>query len=269
MWVRTSTASYGSFILDMGRSPGFGSASSDLFALLRLGFPSAPYLKYLTLPEPATRRTVLQKVRGCTHMVLPQFVNTGFQVLFHSPPGVLFTVPSQYYALSVTKEYLALRGGPRSFPQGFTCLVVLWILLCFIRLRLRGFHPLWLVFPVPFSCPLKSRPQSEPRHARMTVWALSISLAATLEIDFSFFSSGYLDVSVHRVPLHTLWIQAWIHGVFPCGFPHSDIRGSLDICSSPRLFAAYHVFLRLSVPRHPPCALSSLTSRIIQHSVAV
>ena len=62
-------------------------------------------------------------------MVLPQFVNTGFQVLFHSPPGVLFTFPSQYSALSVTKEYLALRGGPRSFPQGFSCLVVLRILL--------------------------------------------------------------------------------------------------------------------------------------------
>ena len=102
MWVRTSTASYGSFILDMGRSPGFGSAWSDYLALLRLGFPSAPYLKYLTLPDPATRRTVLQKVRGRTHTVLPQFVNTGFQVLFHSPPGVLFTFPSQYYALSVT-----------------------------------------------------------------------------------------------------------------------------------------------------------------------
>ena len=29
-------------------------------------------------------------------------INTGFQVLFHSPPGVLFTFPSQYYALSVT-----------------------------------------------------------------------------------------------------------------------------------------------------------------------
>ena len=35
--------------------------------------------------------------------VLPQLVNTGFQVLFHSPPGVLFTFPSQYYALSVTE----------------------------------------------------------------------------------------------------------------------------------------------------------------------
>ena len=74
-----------------------------------------------------------------------------------------------------------------------------------------------------------------------------------------FFSSGYLDVSVHRVPLHTLWIGVWIHEVFSCGFPHSDICGSWDICSSPQLFAAYHVFHRLLVPRHPPCALFSLT----------
>ena len=54
--------------------------------------------------------------------------------------------------------------------------------------------------------------RSEPRRARTPVWALSISLAATLEIDVSFSSSGYLDVSVHRVPLHTLWIGVWIHG---------------------------------------------------------
>ena len=71
-------------------------------ALLRLGFPTAPHLKCLTLPVSVTRRTVLQKVRGCTHKVLPQLVDTGFQVLFHSPPGVLFTFPSQYYTLSVT-----------------------------------------------------------------------------------------------------------------------------------------------------------------------
>ena len=97
-------------------------------ALLRLGFPSAPDLKSLTSPVSVTRRTVLQKVRGRTYKVLPQLVNTGFQVLFHSPPGVLFTFPSQYYALSVTKEYLALGGGPPEFPQGSTCLAVLWIL---------------------------------------------------------------------------------------------------------------------------------------------
>ena len=101
--------------------------------------------------------------------------------------------------------------------------------------------------------------RSEPQSARTLVCPLSISLAATLEIDVSFSSSGYLDVSVHRVPFHTLWIGVWIHEVFSCGFPHSDICGSLDICSSPQLFAAYHVFHRLLVPRHPPCALHSLT----------
>ena len=82
--------------------------------------------------------------------MLPQLVNTGFQVLFHSPPGVLFTFPSQYYALSVTKEYLALGGGPPDFQQGFSCLVVLRIPLALFRFRLRGFHPLRPAFPKPF-----------------------------------------------------------------------------------------------------------------------
>ena len=40
---------------------------------------------------------------------------------------------------------------------------------------------------------------------------------------------------------------------------HSDICGSLRICRSPQLFAAYHVLLRLPVPRHSPCALLHLT----------
>ena len=96
-------------------------------ALLRLGFPTAPHLKCLTLPVSVTRRTVLQKVRGCTYKVLPQLVNTGFQVLFHSPPGVLFTFPSRYYTLSVTKSYLALGDGPPVFPPDFSCPVILWI----------------------------------------------------------------------------------------------------------------------------------------------
>ena len=122
-------------------------------ALLRLGFPTAPHLQCLTLPACTTRRTVLQKVRGSSNNEVPQLVNTGFQVLFHSPPGVLFTFPSQYYTLSVTEEYLALRGGPRVFPQGFSCLVVLWILPCHLGFHVRGFHPLWPAFPKPFHYP--------------------------------------------------------------------------------------------------------------------
>ena len=106
----------------------------------------------------------------------------------------------------------------------------------------------------------KSFLQSEPRNARISVWALPISLAATLEIDFSFSSSGYLDVSVHRVPSVHLWIQCTVTEVCSAGFPHSDICGSMCICHSPQLFAAYHVFLRLLVPRHPPCALLRFTT---------
>ena len=75
-----------------------------------------------------------------------------------------------------------------------------------------------------------------------------------------FSSSGYLDVSVHRVPLLTLCIGVRIPEVCSGGFPHSEISGSLDICSSPKLFAAYHVFHRLLVPRHPPYALISITN---------
>ena len=77
---------------------------------------------------------------------------------------------------------------------------------------------------------------------------------------FVFFSSGYLDVSVRRVPLRALWIHARMHKVSLCGFPHSDTRGSMGMCPSPRLFAAYRVFHRLPVPRHPPCAFLCLTS---------
>ena len=90
--------------------------------------------------------------------------------------------------------------------------------------------------------------KSEPQNARTLVWALPISLAATLGIDVSFSSSPYLDVSVQEVPLPALWIYAGMTGVHPAGFPHSEISGSKDICSSPKLIAAYHVFHRLSVP---------------------
>ena len=112
---------------------------------------------------------------------------------------------------------------------------------------------------------VESIPRSEPQHARTLVWALPISLAATLGIDFSFSSSGYLDVSVHRVPFLTLWIGVRIPEVCSGRFPHSEISGSMGICPSPKLFAAYHVFHRLLVPRHPPYALISITNSTSSH----
>ena len=62
-----------------------------------------------------------------------------------------------------------------------------------------------------------------------------------------------------RFPSLCYFIHITICMLLMHGFPHSDIPGSMLICSSPRLFAACHVLLRLLVPRHSPCALSSLT----------
>ena len=87
------------------------------------------------------------------------------------------------------------------------------------------------------------------------VWALSISLAATLEIDVSFFSSSYLDVSVQRVGS-----PRGVIVLLTIGLSHSDICGSSLVCKSPQLFAAYHVLHSLQEPRHPPYALTYLLS---------
>ena len=124
---------------------------------------------------------------------------------------------------------------------------------------LTGLSPSLAGFPKTIL--LKSmNPKCSPNPAmHASRFGLPRSLAATYGIDVSFSSSGYLDVSVPRVPFHKLWIHLWMTVVHTAGFPHSEISGSKDICSSPKLIAAYHVFHRLSVPRHPPCALLRLT----------
>ncbi len=73
-----------------------------------------------------------------------------------------------------------------------------------------------------------------------------------------------------RFPAYAYLIQRTLHGYCPCGLPHSEICGSMDICSSPQLIAACHVLRRLLMPRHSPCALFSLTcsSQSPFHSVS-
>ena len=78
-----------------------------------------------------------------------------------------------------------------------------------------------------------------PKVRRPRVWALSLSLAATKKIDVSFSSSGYLDVSVHRVPPVTLWIHVTVTRLLVPGFP---IRISMDQC----LLTTPHGFSQLT-----------------------
>ena len=102
----------------------FGSAYTDSSALFRLGFPAAPHL---LLNLASTRNSLAHSSIGTPSLSLRLLVDIRFQVLFHSPPGVLFTFPSWYYALSVAIKSLALEGGPPCFPQDSSCPVVLWI----------------------------------------------------------------------------------------------------------------------------------------------
>ena len=102
-------------------------------------------------------------------------------------------------------------------------------------------------------------PSATPVILLRPVWPLPISLATTFGISVDYFSSPYLDVSVQAVPHICLFDSAYVTKITLSGFPHSDISGSQLICSSPKLFAAYHVLHRLLMPRHSPCALISLT----------
>ena len=94
-----------------------------------------------------------------------------------------------------------------------------------------------------------------------SVCPLPRSLATTKGISIDVFSSPYLDVSVQVVPsIHLFgYFSVWSRSMNLVGLPHSEIPGSKIMCISPELIAAYHVFHRLSVPRHSPCALFSLT----------
>ena len=95
----------------MDRSPGFGSISYDLCRPLqtRSRFGSVPYIVlnlaiYNNSPDRSTKSTT-------SHFnVLCLLVNIGFQVLFHSPPGVLFTFPSRYCSTIGHQVVFSLMG---------------------------------------------------------------------------------------------------------------------------------------------------------------
>ncbi|EGL81434.1 hypothetical protein CathTA2_0037, partial [Caldalkalibacillus thermarum TA2.A1] len=152
----------------------------------------------LTSHETVTRRFILQKARrhtALTGIVLRLVVGTRFQVLFHSPPGVLFTFPSRYWFTIGRWGVFSLGRWSSRIPTGFhvsrrtqdpsrrdedfgyvavtlygppfqTCSPIL--VLC---------HSVWDVL--------------QPRRASPPVWAVPLSLAATQGIAVAFFSSGY------------------------------------------------------------------------------
>src|ERR1051326_7819271 len=143
--VRASIPCYRDFSLAMGRSPGFGSTARYLLT------PSSDSLSLrlrklclLNRQRTVTRRFILQKARRHPlpkEIGLRLLVGHRFQVLFHSPPGVLFTFPSRYWFTIGGKECFALGGGPPEFPQGFSGPAVLGCRAGAAPLSLTGLSP--------------------------------------------------------------------------------------------------------------------------------
>ncbi len=185
----------------------------------------------------------MQKARRHPSSGLRPLVSVRFQVLFHSLIQGTFhlslTVLVRYRSHRSIQPYRMVPADSRKVsraPRYSGYYQDLYRLTC------TGLSPSMIVLSKTFQFFVQSMSQSYNPNVAVTtlVWASSVSLAATQEITFVFFSSGYLDVSVLRVcsPYGVTCLQH-------AGLPHSDICGSICMCQSPQLFAAYHVLHRL------------------------
>ena len=185
----------------------------------------------------------MQKARRHPSSGLRPLVSVRFQVLFHSLIQGTFhlslTVLVRYRSHRSIQPYRMVPADSRKVsraPRYSGYYQDLYRLTC------TGLSPSMIVLSKTFQFFVQSITQSYNPNVAVTtlVWASSVSLAATQEITFVFFSSGYLDVSVPRVcsSYEVICLQ---HN----RLPHSDIYGSQCMCHSPQLFAAYHVLLRL------------------------
>src|SRR3954470_14205212 len=119
-WVRSSTRSYPRFNLPMDRSLRFGSWSCHYVALFGLAFATAsPH--GLTSRHNAnsqahsSKGTLSQRPKSS----LQRIVGTWLQVLFHSPPGVLFTFASRYLSAIGHQGVFRLNGWSRQIHTEF------------------------------------------------------------------------------------------------------------------------------------------------------
>src|SRR5215217_3527157 len=152
-WVRPSTRSYPRFSLPMARSLRFGSRTRDSNALFRLAFATAPP-PGLTSPRATNSQAHSSKGTPSPHptgLRLRRIVGKRFQVLFHSPPGVLFTFPSRYSSAIGHQGVFRLSGWSRRIHTEFHGLGATWDTTREVqRFRVRGSHPLRRPLPEAF-----------------------------------------------------------------------------------------------------------------------
>ena len=207
-WVRSSTTSYRRFNLAMGRSLRFGSRSRHCNALFRLAFATATPHR---LTSPRATNSQAHSSKGTPSPLhdrsrrLRRIVSTRFQVLFHSPPGVLFTFPSRYWFTIGRQGIFRLTGWSPQIHASLLGPGVTWVSIteaaCVSDTGLlptpaglsrsvllhSSLVTLWKVWcpsssvPLPHDC-------NATRLGTVQVWSVPFSLAATQGIAVAFFS---------------------------------------------------------------------------------
>ena len=156
--------------------------------------------------------------------------------------GFFSPFPHGTSSLSVTEEYLGLEGGPPTFRQDCTCPALLEPNN--ITLPVRGYHPLWPLFP------------ERSRFIGKITGLVRVRSPLLAESRLISFPPG---TEMFQFPGFALSTYVFSRKyTLRCGLPHSDISGSKSARNSSELFAACYVLHRLSVPRHPPNALVML-----------
>ena len=169
---------------------------------------------------------------------------------------MLFTFPSRYWYTIGLIRVFSLAGWSRRVRAEFLVLRVTQDTAMSRHASCKGLSPAMAGLSSPFHSRSKYNVavlQPRRRVATPSVWALPRSLATTGGIIHLF--SLPAGTKMFQFPALASTI-GWMTVLQTAGLSHSEISGSMVICTCPELFAAYHVLHSLDEPRHPPCALS-------------
>jgi len=250
---------------------GFGSTPTNSVALFRLAFATAPALNALASlvrsnsPDHNAKGTQSPRTEPKSRTKLPPLVGTRFQVLFHSPPGVLFTFPSRYSCTIGRGRVFSLGGWSPLIQSGLleprlTRVPVSHVCACFVYRALTCYGGPFQAASTHTAHRAGLAPH-RPRNPGGTcppVWALPLSLAATPGISLDFSSSGYLDVSVPQVGS-----LAGDGTLLPPGFPIRTSRDQSLLAAPPgfsQLATSFIACPRQGILRAPLLRLASSIS---------
>ena len=150
-------------------------------------------------------------------------VNIGFQVLFHSPPGVLFTFPSRYFSTIGHRGVFSLGGWSLRLPTRFLVSGCTLDPTVSFVISLTGLSPSLVILPRMFyyNSWITSVVLNPGCISTSGLGSFAFARRYLQNRFFSFFSCGYLDVTVPHVSLsiHYLFMYDKLVFSYQLGFP--------------------------------------------------